>query len=446
MAVLALTAVFAALLLPARRELREEMQRTLIERAGAMLHPITLQRFGTSVPADSPAEALRSVLQSADQPGMLAMAVFDGDGTLVQAVPASLPFVDLPPADYLELTKLEPISRYHPEFMLHTTFGPDDTPQQSAPVIEVLLPLHRNGETRLAGVVQCWIDARALAQDLAAIEHRIASQTRTTLAIGIALVGLVVGLSYWRLARAQREIAERNERLLRTNLELSLAAKASVLGQITSHLLHGLQAPVAGLRAVMASRGRDDASDDWQTAADYTARLQHMIQETVAMLGERDAHVSYDVSAAEFAALLQERHRANAAARGVTLAFSAAETSGVLPSHRANLLALATSNLIENALEASARGATVAVAIGAEGDTWRVQVADTGRGLPAAVRARLFAPGQTTKPGGTGLGLAISHLLARQIGAELTLVETGGHGTRFDLTAPLRPPGETAGS
>lgn len=440
----ALTAVFAVLLLPARRELREEMQRTLIERAGAMLHPLTLQRFETGIAAGSPADALRSVLQSADQPGMLAIAVFDGNGTLVQAVPASLPFIDLAPADYLELTKLEPLSRYHPEFMLHTTFGPDDTPLESAPVLEVLLPLHRASDAQLAGVVQCWLDARALARDLTAIERRIASETRTTLAIGIALVILVVGLSYWRLVRAQREIAERNERLLRTNLELSLAAKASVLGQITSHLLHGLQAPVAGLRAVMAARGSAAPSEDWQAAADYTARLQHMIQETVAMLGERDAHVSYDVGTAEFAALLHARHRDHAAMRSVSLAFTAAETADILPSHRANLLALATSNLIENAMEASPRGATVAVSVRVEHDAWRVQVADTGPGLPTRVRTQLFAPGQTTKEGGTGLGLAISHLLARQIGATLSLVATGPQGTRFEITVPLQPVSDRA--
>lgn len=38
-AALALIGVFTALLLPARHALRDEMQRTLIERAGAMLHP-----------------------------------------------------------------------------------------------------------------------------------------------------------------------------------------------------------------------------------------------------------------------------------------------------------------------------------------------------------------------------------------------------------------------
>lgn len=435
---LALIGVFTALLLPARHELRDEMQRTLIDRAGAMLHPIVLQRFAAAAPGAPDGDNLRAVLRSAEQPGLLAMAVFDEQGGLVQAVPASLPFIDLAPADYLELTRLQPVSRYHPDFMLHTAFGSDDTPLDSSPVLEVMLPLYRPGETRLAGAVQYWIDARALARDLEAIDTRIGGQTRATLAIGAALVGLVVGLSYWRLSRAQREIAERNERLIRANLELSLAAKASVLGQITSHLLHGLQAPVAGLRAVMAARGAGDASDDWQTAADYTARLQQMIQQTVAMLGERQAHVTYELSGPEFASLLRERHRAAAHARGVAFALETAAADGSLPSHRGNLLALVAGNLIENAIEATPRGAEVRVTVATDAEAWRVRIADAGRGIPSRVRAALFRPGQSTKPGGTGLGLAISHLLARQIGAELTLRETGERGTTFEVVLPRR--------
>jgi signal transduction histidine kinase len=441
-AALALIGVFTALLLPARHALRDEMQRTLIERAGAMLHPIVLQRFAARTAAAPDADNLGAVLRSAEQPGMLAMAVFNEQGGLVQAVPASLPFIDLSPADYLELTRLQPLSRYHPEFMLHTTFGSDDTPMASSPVLEVLLPLNRPGETHLAGAVQYWIDARALATDIEAIDARISRQTQTTLALGAALIGLVVGLSYWRLSRAQREIAERNERLIRANLELSLAAKASVLGQITSHLLHGLQAPVAGLRAVMATRGRDHANgeDDWQTAADYTARLQQMIQQTVAMLGERQAHVSYELDGAEFAGLLRERHRAAAHARGVTLLLESADASGSLPSHRGNLLALVAGNLIENAIEASPRGATVRVTLTTNADLWHLQIADTGRGIPPRVREELFRPGRSTKAGGTGLGLAISHLLARQIGAELALRATGERGTTFEIALPLETP------
>lgn len=436
MAVFALVGIFSALLLPARRELRDEMQRKLIERAGAMLHPLMLQSFAARATDAGTADTLRAVLKSAEQPGLLAMAVFDRDGALVQAVPASLPFVDLPPADYLELTRLEPISRYQPDFRPHNTFGPDDTPPETAPVLEVLLPLYRPGENRLAGVVQCWIDARALAQDLAAIDLRLRQQAAATLVIAAALIGLVVGLSTWRLTLAQRAIAERNERLLRTNLELSLAAKASVLGQITSHLLHGLQSPVAGLRAVMATRSHEADNEDWQTASDYTTRLQHLIEQTVTMLGERDAHLTYDLTAAEFAALLRERHAATAAAHGVKLELTAPDRSAPLASHRGHLLALAVGNLVENALEVSPRGSAVHLTLAADADGWCIRIADAGPGLPDAVREHLFLPGRSTKPGGTGLGLAISHLLTRQIGAELRLDSTGPRGTSFSITLP----------
>ena len=54
----------------------------------------------------------------------------------------------------------------------------------------------------------------------------------------------MLAAGYWGLRRAERLIAERNDRLIHANFELTLAAKASDLGQITSHLIHGMQGPV----------------------------------------------------------------------------------------------------------------------------------------------------------------------------------------------------------
>jgi signal transduction histidine kinase len=65
-------------------------------------------------------------------------------------------------------------------------------------------------------------------------------------------------------------------------------------------------------------------------------------------------------------------------------------------------------------------------------------ISDEGPGIPDEIRAHLFEPGRSTRPGGTGLGLAISQWLARQIGASLTLVETGPVGTIFNLALPLQ--------
>lgn len=415
------------------------MQRKLIERDAAVLHRQALQQLADQGAGSAATpDQLRAVARRADQPGMLAMAVFDSDGTLVQAVPSWLPFIDLAPADYLELSQLQPISRFHPHHLLQSTFGPDDTPLEGTPMLEVLLPLHTDGSSRLAGVVQYWIDARALAEEIEAIGARIGRQTGSILALGSLLITFIVGAAHWLLARAQREIAERNESLRRANLELSLSLKASALGQITSHLLHGLQAPVAGLRAVMAARPRTADGEDWQTAADYTARLQQMIQQTVSLLGEQEARVSYELDATEIAHALRERHRAAATARAVELHLTTLGQGAPLSSDRANLLCLIAGNLIDNAVDVSPPGEAVRVEIEQQAGTWRLRVHDRGPGVPAEIRSRLFQPGRSTKAGGTGLGLAISHLLARQIGAELTLRETGATGTTFEVELPPR--------
>lgn len=435
-----LVAIFAALLLHYRRDLTEEIHRKIVERDAAVLHPVAVLQLGErearDFPDSTPTEndTVLAVLKSAQQSGMLGVAVFDTDGNPLRAVPASMLFADLAPDDYLELTRLKPISRYHPQFALSSVFA--GTPAaEPAPVLEVLLPLHYPGGTQLAGVAQYFIDARPLARELAAIDRQISVQTFFTLGIGGALVFLVVGVAHWGLLRAQRIIAERNERLIRANFELSLAAKASVLGQITSHLLHGLQGPVAGLRAVLAARGTQEPTEDWQTAADYTERLQSMIQETVSMLGERSSETSYELSGRDLVAALRERHQPAARAGGIRLLIEGG-FAPCIDSNRGNLLCLIAGNLIENAIQASPAGGAVRVELNLVDDCLALTVADEGPGIPEHVQARLFQPGRSSKAGGTGLGLAISQRMVEEMGGRIEVTSHLGDGATFIVLLP----------
>ena len=63
-----------------------------------------------------------------------------------------------------------------------------------------------------------------------------------------------------------------------------------------------------------------------------------------------------------------------------------------------------------------------------------LRIRDTGPGLPEEIADTLFKPfGSARKRGGTGLGLAIARDLARAMGCELRLGETGEGGTTFEL-------------
>ncbi len=102
-------------------------------------------------------------------------------------------------------------------------------------------------------------------------------------------------------------------------------------------------------------------------------------------------------------------------------------------------------NLIKNALEATPRDGTVEVAMGPAGpDRVRVSVRNTGAGIPAELRERIFQPFFTTKSRGTGLGLAIARQIVDAHRGSLRVESDGVSETTFivDLrtTAPLPAP------
>jgi signal transduction histidine kinase len=106
-------------------------------------------------------------------------------------------------------------------------------------------------------------------------------------------------------------------------------------------------------------------------------------------------------------------------------------------------------NLVSNAIKFTPRGGSVVVsctaqAAGPRGSTdeggWvRIDVTDTGPGIPADQVAAMFEPfvrgdsEQTSGVGGAGLGLSISKRLAEMMSGSITVESEHGHGTTFTL-------------
>jgi signal transduction histidine kinase len=98
-------------------------------------------------------------------------------------------------------------------------------------------------------------------------------------------------------------------------------------------------------------------------------------------------------------------------------------------------------NLLQNAIDASPRGATVELVASSDGDgAARLRVLDRGRGVEPGLGDAAFQPGVTTKESGFGLGLTIARALARQHGGELTLRPRAGGGTEAEVTLPMELP------
>jgi len=93
-------------------------------------------------------------------------------------------------------------------------------------------------------------------------------------------------------------------------------------------------------------------------------------------------------------------------------------------------------NILKNAWEELDRRGTVAISGDIADGKVRLFVDDSGRGVPAAEREKIFRNFYTTKPGGTGIGLSHSLKLVTEAGGDIAVADSPLGGARFIITIP----------
>jgi len=101
-------------------------------------------------------------------------------------------------------------------------------------------------------------------------------------------------------------------------------------------------------------------------------------------------------------------------------------------------------NLVGNAIKFTPQAGQVLVRAGAENGMARVEVADTGPGIPSAEHEQLFLEFQQAdtdrldKPPGTGLSLALAKIFVEMHGGKIWVESEVGKGSRFFFTIPMK--------
>jgi signal transduction histidine kinase len=95
-------------------------------------------------------------------------------------------------------------------------------------------------------------------------------------------------------------------------------------------------------------------------------------------------------------------------------------------------------NLMINALQAMPSGGELIVSADVAGEDAVVDVIDTGAGISAEAKEKIFQAYYSTKKGGTGLGLAMAQRIVQEHGGTLAVTSELGKGSDFRVKLPMK--------
>jgi GAF domain-containing protein/CheY-like chemotaxis protein/anti-sigma regulatory factor (Ser/Thr protein kinase) len=250
---------------------------------------------------------------------------------------------------------------------------------------------------------------------------------------------------YEERARALGELGAAQDQLVRTE-------KLRALGEMASGVAHDFNnvlASILGRAQLLLERIQDVKLRQWlkviERAAMDGARTVRRLQDFTGIRRDQPA-VAVDLNEVLQQALEtsesiwgQESRR-----RGVEIEV-VTDLAESLPKVAADPAELreAFTNLVLNAVDAMPKGGRLTLHTSAAegqgtGREVRVEVTDTGTGIPEHIRQKIFDPFFTTKgPKGTGLGLSMAHGILARHGGRITVESEEGCGTTFRLTFPV---------
>ncbi len=252
---------------------------------------------------------------------------------------------------------------------------------------------------------------------------------------------------YRENSRNEQRLSESVDELKRTQVLLVQGGKMAALGEMAGGIAHEINTPLAlinlnsSLLQEMCAENPPDLGGIRslaQTIEKTGIRISKIVLglKVFSRDGKNDAfeEVSLRELISETIILCQERFRAHSVElKIVTVPDFALRCRGVQISQ-------VLLNLLNNAHDAIAGLAEKWVTVEALLDRRDVviRVTDSGPGLPAEVRERLFQPFFTTKGcgKGTGLGLSISRGIVHAHGGELSL-DAAGKNTCFVIRLPI---------
>jgi signal transduction histidine kinase len=242
-----------------------------------------------------------------------------------------------------------------------------------------------------------------------------------------------------------------NERTRRLEIALRRSEKLAMAGRLAASVMHEINNPSQAVADLVYLIAKDADRPDLVRARaaqieEQLVRIQYITRQTLAFF--RDPPRTQKKDLVLLVETAMDYHAGLAQEKQIEIRKEMPDmlVASVYPGDFLQMV----SNLVRNAMEALPAGGKLRIRLRASEGAGRLTVADTGRGIPLPIRARLFEAFQSDKAeAGNGLGLWICKTIVDKHGGQIRWrSSTGGktHGTVFSVSIPLEVPREDGAS
>ncbi len=242
------------------------------------------------------------------------------------------------------------------------------------------------------------------------------------------------------------QLEEKSLQLLHTQKELAQAERLAGIGLLASGVAHEINNPLAIIRGnaellEMSLRLDDSDQSEVETIIRQVGRVERIVSNLLTFARTKRMVIRPCRLEELLDDILEQiGHQISLDAYSIERTYL--KNAGSTIEGDADQLRQVFTNLVINGLQAMATGGSLTVSVVFDHDAGycSVTIHDSGVGITAEVRDKLFTPFFTTKPKGTGLGLAVSYGIIKDHGGDIRVESEAGQGTAFTVVLPLAQP------
>ncbi len=223
--------------------------------------------------------------------------------------------------------------------------------------------------------------------------------------------------------------------------QLQTAERLTAINRVTSGVAHEVKNPLNAmlmhveLARIKLGKGDYDVSQQMEIISSEILRLDRVVKTFLDFTRPVEMK-STEVAVDAFVSELVELARPQAQAVGVTVSAELGAAGAVMVVDT-DLLKQAALNIVVNAIEAMPQGGELRFESSLGVDEAEIRISDSGEGIPADKREKIFQLYFTTKKKGSGIGLAMTFRIMQLHNGKIDFFSEPGKGTTFILRFPL---------